>query len=119
MIGVLVFSPILTKVSNCPEQLSRQSRNVPLAGKVETSPFAWSCWEPVIFCDRRWSGDGQCWRATRSRNSRPELICGRWEGAWSSRHVPLPGLGADQREVVGPEPGFGSGVGFGTPSDQI
>jgi len=58
----------------------------------------------VVVWACRWSGDGQCWRATRSRNSRPELICGRWDGAWSSRHVLLPGLGADQREAARPHP---------------
>lgn len=41
-----------------------------------------------------------------SRNSRPELIADD-ERAWSSRRVPLPGLGIDQREVAGPAPGFG------------
>jgi len=69
------------------------------------SPFAQSLEECVLFCGCRWSRDGLCWRATRSRISRPELICGRWDGAWSSRRVLLPGPGADRREAARSRPG--------------
>jgi hypothetical protein len=68
-------------------------------------------------CGCRSSGDGLCWRATRSRNSRPELICGRRDGARSSRRVCNLGSGPTIGRRHGPAPGFG--FDFETTSDQI
>src|ERR1035437_10663736 len=49
------------------------------------SPFPWTSAECMLICVCLSSGDGQCWRATRSRNSRPELIADDGQGVFFRR----------------------------------
>src|ERR1051325_8611325 len=98
--------------------LSRQSRNVPLAGKVEMSPFGRALRSA---CYVQLAGEAE----TGSAGEQPDRgVAGRNSSADDEKERDPPGAffdlgsGPTSGRRYGPDPGVGFGFGFETPSDQ-